>query len=208
VRLPPDHPGQEEAEEIIRAAERGAAFTRKLLAFSGRSTHAPQVLDAHEIVLGMELMLQRLMGDGIELRLHARGPTPYVLADASEIEQVLLNLVVNARDAMPQGGAIDVTVDIVDLEAPVADRYAGLKPGRYAHLSVRDTGKGIAPELQARLFEPFFTTKNPAKGSGLGLSIVYNIVKDAEGAVAVSSAVGRGSTFDVLLPLADLPSAS
>ncbi len=205
VRLPPDHPARDEAEEIIKAAGRGATFTRKLLAFSGRPTQAPQVLDAHEIVTGMTLMLERLTSDGIELRLHTPGPTPFVLAESGELEQVVLNLVVNAAEAMPAGGTIDVTVESVHLDATALRRYPNLEPGRYARLSVRDTGPGIAPELQPHLFEPFFTTKNPATGSGLGLSIVYSIAKEAGGSVAVSSAPDQGTTFDVLLPLSEPP---
>ncbi len=205
ARLPAGHPAQTEAAEIVKAAERGATFTRRLLAFSGRPTHEPRVLDAHEIVAGMESVLRRLTSDGIDLRLHTPGPAPLVRVDSGELEQVLLNLVVNARDAMPTGGAIDITVEGVTVDERAARRHPDLPAGPYVRLSVHDTGIGIAPDVQPHLFEPFFTTKGPAKGTGLGLSIVYSIVKEAGGTVTAESAPERGTTFDVLLPLAVRP---
>lgn len=203
LHLAPEHPAQEEAQEIVKAAERGAMFTRKLLAFSSRQVHEPRVLDAHEIVAGMEPMLRRLTSDGIELRLHTPGPTPFARVDAGDLEQILLNLVVNSRDAMPAGGAIDITVESMTFDATAARRYPGLSPGAYVRVSVHDSGVGIAPDVQPHLFEPFFTTKNPATGTGLGLSIVYSIAKEAGGTVTVHSTPERGTTFDVLLPTAD-----
>ena len=187
--------------EISQAAERGASLTRQLLAFSRRHAMEPEVLDLHEVVRGFDSMLQRLSGD-IELGLHTPGPAPLVRIEPGQIEQVVMNLVVNARDAVPEGGTINVYADIVSVDAQTSARYPTVVPGSYARIAVRDTGAGIDPGIERHVFEPFFTTKDPAKGTGLGLSIVYGIAKHAGGAVTFSSTPGEGTIFEVLFPIA------
>jgi signal transduction histidine kinase len=144
-------------------------------------------------------MLQRIAGE-ITLRLHTSGPTPRVRLEPGQLEQVVMNLVLNARDASSPNAAIDVYADTVTLDATNA---RALAPGRYARIAVHDSGTGIDPELQRLVFEPFFTTKDPAKGNGLGLSIVYGIAKEARGMVTFTSVPGQGTTFEVFLPLID-----
>ncbi len=196
-RLKPGDPTLEDALEIGKAAERGAALTKQLLAFSRREAADAKVLDVHAVVRGFNSMLQRLKGP-VELRLHTPGPPPLVRIEPGQIEQVVLNLVVNARDASAEGGGIDVFVEAVDLDAA---RYPGMPQGRYARIAVKDTGIGMDAEVQRHVFEPFFTTKAPEKGTGLGLSIVYSIAKEAGGTVSFSSAPNKGTTFEVLLPV-------
>jgi PAS domain S-box-containing protein len=197
-------PAYVEAAEIAKAAERGAALTRQLLAFSAPQATGVRRLDAHAVVRSFDTMLQRLCGD-IPVRMHTPGPPPIVRAEAGQIEQVVMNLVVNARDAVADGGTIDVTVDTITIRAEDLPRYPELRPGAWARIAVHDTGTGIAPELQRHVFEPFFSTKDPAKGSGLGLSIVYGIAKEAGGTVTFATAVNQGTTFEVFLPLAPSP---
>jgi two-component system, cell cycle sensor histidine kinase and response regulator CckA len=201
LRLKPGDPLNADVDEIAKAAERGASLTRQLLIFSRRQAVEPEVLNLHTVVSDFDTMLQRLSGD-IELRLSTPGPPPLVRMEPGQIEQVVMNLVVNARDAITEGGTISVTADEIRVDARNAARYAGVPEGVYARIAVRDTGIGIDADMQRHLFEPFFSTKDPAKGSGLGLSIVYGIAKEAGGTVAVSSAPGQGTTFEVLVPLA------
>jgi signal transduction histidine kinase len=188
-----------EAREIANAAERGASLTRQLLLFSRRQSVEPQVVDVHEVLRGFDTMLQRIAGE-ITLRLHTSGPSPKVRLEPGQLEQVVMNLVLNARDASTLDGAIDVKSDTATFEAANAP---GLPPGRYARIAVRDYGAGIDPELQRLVFEPFFTTKDPARGNGLGLSIVYGIAREAGGTVTFTSLPGKGTTFEVFLPLVD-----
>jgi PAS domain S-box-containing protein len=188
-----------EAREIANAAERGASLTRQLLLFSRRQSVEPQVVDVHEVLRGFDTMLQRIAGE-ITLRLHTSGPSPKVRLEPGQLEQVVMNLVLNARDASTLDGAIDVKSDTATFEAANAP---GLPPGRYARIAVRDHGAGIDPELQRLVFEPFFTTKDPARGNGLGLSIVYGIAREAGGTVTFTSLPGKGTTFEVFLPLVD-----
>jgi signal transduction histidine kinase len=148
----------------------------------------------------MEPVLRRLVLDKIAIRVTASRLPLMVRADESAISQIVLNLVINARDAMPHGGAASIDMGIIDIGDPLAPRL-GLTPGRYAGLSVADTGHGIAPEVQRHLFEPFFSTKPAEQGTGLGLSIVYGIVKGLGGAIEVQSEVGRGTTFTIYIPL-------
>ena len=199
LRLRPDSELMVEAMEISRAAQRGAALTRQLLAFSRRQAVEPEVLDVHKVLLGFDTMLQRIAGE-ITLRLHTPGPPPIVRMEPGQIEQVVMNLVLNARDASPPGGAIDVYGDIVSFNTR---KNADLSPGRYARIAVHDVGAGIDPDVQRMVFEPFFTTKDPSKGNGLGLSIVYGIAKEAGGTVTFTSPPGRGTTFEVFLPLTE-----
>jgi PAS domain S-box-containing protein len=198
LRLPADHPAREEADEIQKAAERGVALTRQLLSFSRRQALTPQEIDLALAVPEMKSLLQRMIGDTIELRVHARTPA-VVRIEPSQLQQVLTNLVVNARDAMPEGGSIDIDVTTAAVEDGDRSRYP-LPAGRYARIAVRDTGGGIDPRVQAQLFEPFVTTKETTKGTGLGLSIVYGIAKDWGGTVTFSTS-RRGTTFEVLVPL-------
>jgi two-component system cell cycle sensor histidine kinase/response regulator CckA len=203
LHLAPGDAAHDDAEEIRKAAERGAALTRQLLAFSRSQTLEAKVLDLTDVVQRLGSMLQRLAGDLVPLRIHGSGETVRVRMEPGQLEQVLLNLVVNARDAMPDGGTIDVEVGRVCLDDRSVLGYSGIPIGPYARLAVRDTGGGIDPDLQAHIFEPFFTTKDPSKGTGLGLSIVYGIVKEAGGTVTYTTAPQEGTTFEVLLPLVE-----
>jgi two-component system, cell cycle sensor histidine kinase and response regulator CckA len=199
-RLSPDDPNREAIDEIRNAGERAASLTQQLLAFSRKQVLELKVLDLNTIVADVEKILSRLIGEDIGLRL-ALSPQPaMVKADRSQIEQVLLNLAVNARDAMPQGGALIIeTADVAyDQSSPRQRPY--LVPGQYVLLKVTDTGCGMDAALQSRIFEPFFTTKGKGKGTGLGLATVYGVIKQSGGYILVESEVGRGTTFEVYLP--------
>ncbi len=203
VQLRSDDGARDEASEIKLAVERGAGLTRQLLAVSRRRATRSQLVAVDAVVAGMETMLRRLIGPEIDFRIKRPAEPLTVLGDPGQIEQVLLNLVVNARDAMPTGGRLTVAVDAVDLDERAAAAFADGKPGRYARLSVSDTGHGMDAHTRAKLFEPFFTTKEHGKGTGLGLSIVYGIVKQSSGYVTVTSEPGRGARFLIYLPLAE-----
>jgi PAS domain S-box-containing protein len=200
MMLEPDDPKWTEADAIKRAADRGAALTKRLLAFSRPSRASATVVDLTEIVRNMEPVLRRLVLDKIAIRVTAARPTILVRADDTAVNQIMLNLIVNARDAMPDGGTATVDMGVIAMGEPLAPAL-GISPGQYAGLSVSDTGCGIPADMQRHLFEPFFTTKPPDQGTGLGLSIVYGIVKSLGGAIEVQSEVGRGATFTVYLPL-------
>jgi two-component system, cell cycle sensor histidine kinase and response regulator CckA len=187
-------------EQIRQAGQRAAGLTRQLLAFSRRQVLQPKVLSLNAVVESTEGMLRRLIGADIVLEIRSEPALWHVLADPGQIEQVLVNLVVNARDAMPRGGRILVATSNLELRADSLMRANGVRPGTYVSLLVRDTGVGIDPAHHARIFEPFFTTKEPGKGTGLGLSTVYGIVQQSGGHVTVESAAGEGATFTVLLP--------
>jgi hypothetical protein len=190
--LAPDDPNRPAAEQIMMAGERAGALTKQLLAFSRRRLQQPKVLDLNVLAASLGTMLQRLIGEEIELRLALLPDLGRVLADPGHIEQVLMNLVVNARDAMPDGGTL--TIETAN---------ASLEPGPFVLLAVSDTGAGMDEATQARLFEPFFTSKSAGKGTGLGLSTVLGIVRQSGGALEVSSAPGRGTTVKVYLPRVD-----
>jgi PAS domain S-box-containing protein len=198
--LRPDDPVRDEAVEIKQAVVRGAGLTRQLLAFSRRQATRPQLFELGDAVSGMETMLRRLIGPEIDFEILSSGAPVQVRADIGQIEQVVLNLVINARDAMPAGGRLAVRVDEVDLDAAGAASIAEAAPGRYARLSVTDTGIGMDERTKARLFEPFFTTKEQGKGTGLGLSIVYGIVKQSGGHITVLTEPNRGTTFLIYFP--------
>jgi PAS domain S-box-containing protein len=187
-------------DEIIYAGERAAALTRHLLAFSRGSSAQPRVLDLGSLAANMDPMLRRLLGNGIELILLASPGAGRVKADPSQMEQVIVNLVTNARDAMAQGGKVVIEIANVDLEDGPGSKNLGLNPGPYVMMAISDTGVGMNAETRSRLFEPFFTTKLPGKGSGLGLATVYGTVKQSEGAVTVYSQPGCGTIFEVYLP--------
>ena len=189
--------------EITRAAERAATLTRRLLAFSRQQVLEPKVFDLNQLITGMDMMLRRLIGADIDLVTSPAAGLGQIKADPGQIEQVLMNLVVNARDAMPLGGKL--TIETADVELGKADLRAGdaLVPGRYVMLAVSDTGCGMSAELQSRIFEPFFTTKDAATGTGLGLSMVLGIVKQSGGQIEPYSELGHGTTFKILLPRVD-----
>ena len=200
MMLDPDDQKWAEADAIKRAAERGAGLTKRLLAFSRPPRAGTTVVDLVSVVSTMEPMLRRLVLDKIAISVTASHLPILVRADDSALSQILLNLVVNARDAMPNGGTASIDMGVIDLQEPIGPRL-GVAPGKYAGLSVRDTGEGITPDIRRHLFEPFFTTKSPEKGTGLGLSIVYSIVKGLGGVIEVQSEVGEGTTFTIYMPL-------
>ena len=187
-------------ERIENAAARAAALVRQLLAFSRKQVLQPKTLDLNSIVINLDKLLRRLMDDNIEMTTAVNENVGKVKADPAQIEQVLMNLVVNARDAMPQGGRIVIETANIDLDSAYADGHATVKPGRYVMLAVSDTGTGMDRETAAHIFEPFYTTKESGRGTGLGLSTVYGIVKQSGGYIWVHSEPGKGSTFKVYLP--------
>ncbi len=199
------HPSYVEAMEIRKAAEKGASFTKQLMAFSRRQAQEPQPVDLHAAARGFESTLQRIIGADVATTVRTEGVPPIVRAEPGQPEQILMNLAVNARDAMPSGGTLDILVDTIEVDERNAANYPGMPPYRYARISVKDSGVGMDPEMQRQVFEPFFTTKESNKGTGLGLSIVYSIAKEAGGTVTVSSQPGKGTTFEVLLPLIPSP---
>jgi PAS domain S-box-containing protein len=201
-RLGPDDPSAELIGEVRNAGERAASLTRQLLAFSRNQVLAPRLLDLNALVAGMEKMLARLIGADVEMTF-VPGPAPgMVRADPGQLEQVLLNLVVNARDAMPRGGQLTVETGNVALDEAGARRRPGLRPGPYVLLAVSDTGHGMDEATRALIFEPFFTTKGPGQGTGLGLAMVYAAVQQSDGHIDVYSEPGHGSTFKIYLPRA------
>jgi two-component system cell cycle sensor histidine kinase/response regulator CckA len=201
--LPPDDPRRQDLDEVQRAADRAAALTRQLLAFGRRQVLQPRVLDVNEIVRGMAKMLHRLIGEDVRLGTKLAGDLPGVRADPGRLEQVIMNLAINARDAMPGGGDLTIETSTVQLSQDYAASYPDVQPGRYVLLAISDSGEGMTEDVRAHVFEPFFTTKSPGRGTGLGLATVYGIMKQTGGHVAVYSEVGRGTTMKVYLPVAD-----
>ncbi|PYQ25267.1 MAG: hybrid sensor histidine kinase/response regulator [Acidobacteria bacterium] len=199
-RLDPQDPMRRHVAEITRAAERAAALTRQLLAFSRKQLLQPRVLDLAEVLERSRGLLGRLIGEDIELLTRTAPDVGRVRADPVQLDQVLLNLAVNARDAMPRGGRLVLEASNADLDDEYAREHVTVRPGPYVMLAVSDTGHGMDKQTQERIFEPFFTTKEQGKGTGLGLSTVYGIVKQSGGYVWVYSEVGRGTTFKVYLP--------
>jgi two-component system cell cycle sensor histidine kinase/response regulator CckA len=198
--LGPAHPVRDCLEEIATAADRAAGLTRQLLMFSRRSTGDPKTIQLDTIVLRLEGMLRRLIGEDIEIVLAPGAETGFIHADPALIEQVIVNLAVNARDAMPDGGRLFIETSHITISDAFAAQTYSAPPGTYVLLGLTDTGIGMTPDVQARIFEPFFTTKEPDKGTGLGLSTVYGIVKQSGGAITLVSVPGVGTAFRVLFP--------
>ena len=199
-RLPDDSTLRRDVEEIRKAGDRAAVLTRQLLAFSRHQVLQPMVLDMNSMVTNMGQMLRRLIGEEIDLATDLDPSLARVKADPGQIEQVLVNLAVNARDAMPDGGRITIATANAKLSPAYAAANPEVRPGPYVLLSVADTGHGMSDETQAHLFEPFFTAKERGKGTGLGLATVYGIVQQSGGHIRVNSAAERGSTFLIYLP--------
>ncbi len=203
--LDPKDDRRADAEEIARAAMRAADLTKQMLAFSRRQVLQPKVIDLNTALRKVEPMLRRVIGEDIVMTVTGKAASPWVRVDPGQVEQVVMNLVVNARDAMPQGGRLTVEAsDAVLDEAALADQ-PDVKPGPFVMLSVSDTGVGMPPEVRARIFEPYFTTKDVGKGTGLGLSTAYGIVRQSDGHLAVSSELGLGTTFRIYLPRCEAP---
>jgi len=199
-RLQPEDPLHRRIGLIQEAAEHAADLTKQLLAFSRKQVLAPQVLDLNAVVIEIEPMLRRLIGEDIDLVTAPARGLGNVKADPTQIKQILLNLAVNAQDAMPQGGKLTIETENVELDQHYARLHPDVASGTYVMLAVTDTGSGMDEETRSRIFEPFFTTKAPGMGTGLGLATVYGIVKQSSGAISVYSEPGLGTAFKVYLP--------
>ena len=188
------------AGEIHRSAERAASLTRQLLAFSRRQVMQPRIVDLNPLVTEMARMLRRIIGEQVRLVIRTQSRPAQVKADPSQVEQVIVNLAINAAEAMGAGGTLTIETSTVAVDEPYGRAHAGMQPGTYVCLTVEDTGRGMTREILEHIFEPFFTTKEVGKGSGLGLATVYGIVKQTGGYIWVDSSPGQGSTFRIYFP--------
>jgi two-component system cell cycle sensor histidine kinase/response regulator CckA len=200
ARCAPDSVASAHIEEIRKASERAASLTRQLLAFSRKQVLQPKTLNLNERINDLTKMLQRLIGDDVELILRLGAPLQVIQADPGQIDQVIINLAVNARDAMPCGGKFIIETSSAELDDTSIPRQHRAKAGKYVLLKMTDTGHGMDPETLSHIFEPFFTTKQPGKGTGLGLSTVHGIINQSGGYIWVYSEPGRGTTFKIYLP--------
>jgi two-component system cell cycle sensor histidine kinase/response regulator CckA len=207
AELGSDQPLRPLLEEVLTAADRAALLTKQLLAFSRKQTLEPKVLDLGTVVNDLAQLFRRVLGEDLQIVLQAAPGVGRVRADRAQMEQILMNLVVNARDAMRDGGRLTIATDSVELDADFAARHPGSTPGPHVRLSIQDTGTGMSREVLTRIFEPFFTTKDPGKGTGLGLSTVYGIVKQSGGYIGVESTPGEGTRFDIYLPRVEDPAS-
>jgi CheY-like chemotaxis protein len=204
-QLVPSHPLHSKAEAIRQASDRASALTRQLLAFSRKQHLELKVIDVNAIVTNMERLLRPLIGEDVELTTSLEPAVGCTRADAGQLEQVIMNLVVNAKDAMPNGGKLCIRTSSTTLDDAHSSENTFIKPGSYVMISIADSGEGMDRETQARIFEPFFTTKEKGKGTGLGLSTVYGIIKQSGGYVFVQSELGRGTTFTIYFPRVNEP---
>ncbi len=195
-----ESPLRADIEEIKKAGQRAASLTRQLLAFSRRQVLSPELVSLGDVVSNIKEMLKRLIGETIELVVTSGTDLRRVKADPGQIEQIIMNLALNARDAMPDGGKLLIETDNIDLDATYCGQWSDVRPGPHVVLAVSDTGTGMDAETQQHIFEPFFTTKELGRGTGLGLSMVYGIVQQSGGSVRVYSEPGCGATFRILLP--------
>jgi signal transduction histidine kinase len=202
-RLEPDNPLRRHVDLIEETSDRATTLTKQLLAFSRRQPFHARLVNLNVVVGEMEPMLSRLIGEDVILRTRLEGRPVWVRADRGQLEQVVLNLAVNARDAMPRGGELRLSTRTVDVDAAFVSRHPGARTGRHGVLDVTDTGEGMDATVRSHIFEPFFTTKGVGRGTGLGLATVYGIVKQSDGNIWVQSEPGRGTTFEVYLPLAE-----
>ena len=206
-RLGPNDPARKDATEIENAVTRAAALTNQLLTFSRKQVLRPKVLDLNALLADVVKMLHRLIGKNIELKVVPAASLGGVIADPCQMEQIILNLAVNSRDAMPRGGNLTIQTSDVVMSESDTRKHEGMPPGNYVRLTVSDTGTGMDAETKARMFEPFFTTKAPGKGTGLGLATVYGVVKQSDGWIWVDSEPGHGTTFKIYLPRVEKPRA-
>jgi PAS domain S-box-containing protein len=208
TRMEPDNPYRGDIEEIHKSGQRAAALTRQLLAFGRRQVAQPKVVELNSVVSDVDNMLRKLLGENVELKMVLTPDLGHTRADGSQLQQVIVNLAMNARDAMPTGGKFRIETVNVDLDENRDNFYIPVRPGRYVMLAAADTGTGLTPDAREHLFEPFFTTKPKGMGTGLGLSTVYGVVKQSGGTIAVDTEEGKGTTMRLYFPRVDDPAES